>query len=192
MKKALWISVALGVFVFTGFAAAEHWQYKIVKPHKGGDVTPEQAYEMVRKDPKHTFIVDVRTRPEYQLIGHPAGAYHVPLKFWNGKLGKKKYGMSSNPNFANDLKARFNPQTDTLIFMCRSGGRSCAAAEAAASAGWPAEKVFNLLGGFEGGKVKTKGSIYYGQRKLGGWRNAGLPWIYKIDKNLAYKADLAK
>ncbi|MCD6137242.1 MAG: sulfurtransferase [Deltaproteobacteria bacterium] len=190
MKKALvfaWVAVFLfSTPLFAGF------KYKIKQAHPGGDLTPSQAHEMLTKAPKHTFLVDCRTRPEYQLIGHPVGAYNIPLKFWAGKFEKKKYGKVANPNFGKDLLARFNPKTDTLIFMCRSGHRSCIACIEAVKAGFAPNKVFSLLGGFEGGKVKYKGSAFYGQRKLGGWRNEGLPWTYHIDKKLVYKPDLAK
>ena len=81
---------------------------------------------------------------------------------------------------------RFNPETDSLIFMCRSGERSCQAVQQAIKAGFKPEKLFNMLGGFEGDKVKNKFSAFNGQRKLGGWRNEGLPWTYNLDKNLAY------
>jgi rhodanese-related sulfurtransferase len=168
------------------------YQYKIKVDHEGGNVTPSQAYEMVRKDSNHTFIVDTRTRAEYQLIGHPVGAYNIPLKFWNGKLGEKKYGMANNPNFVKDLLAQFNPAADKLIFMCRSGKRSALACIKAIKAGWNPKSVFNMLGGFEGDKIKNKNSIYNGQRKLGGWKNEGLPWTYHIDKKLVYKADLTQ
>ena len=190
-KKVLLFSVAL-VFVFTGIALAGGYGYDIKKSHQGKDLIPSQAHEMVEKDSEHTFIIDTRTRAEYQLIGHPAGAYNIPLKFWTGNMGEKKYGMAANPDFGKDLLARFNPKTDTLIFMCRSGGRSCDASNAAAKAGFPEDKIFNMMGGFEGDKVKYKKSIYCGQRKLGGWRNEGLPWTYHIDKKLAYPPDLAK
>jgi rhodanese-related sulfurtransferase len=190
-KKVLLFSVAL-VFVFTGIALAGGYDYNIKRSHQGKDLTPSQAHEMVEKDSGHTFIIDTRTRAEYQLIGHPAGAYNIPLKFWTGKMGEKKYGMAANPNFDKDLLARFNPKTDTLIFMCRSGGRSCDASNAAAKAGFPEDKIFNMMGGFEGDKVKYKQSVYCGQRKLGGWRNEGLPWTYHIDKKLAYQRDLTK
>jgi rhodanese-related sulfurtransferase len=154
--------------------------------HKGGDLTPSQAYNMATAD-EHVFIVDVRSRPEHVLVGHPTIAYHVPVKFWTGKHARKGYGMIMNENFAEDLKKRFNPETDTLIFMCRSGSRSCAATNLAASnAGWPTDKIYNMMGGFEGDKVKNKDSVYYGKRMLGGWKNEGLPWTYKIDSKLAY------
>lgn len=190
-KKILILSIA-SVFVFSGLALAAGYEYKVKKEHPGKNLTPAQAHEMVSKDPAHTFIVDCRTRAEYQLIGHPVGAYNIPLKFWSGNFDKKNYGKSSNPNFGKDLLARFNPNTDTLIFMCRSGKRSCSSCAEAIKAGFSAEKVFNMLGGFEGDKVKYKNSAYSGQRKLGGWRNEGLPWTYHIDKKLIFQPDLPK
>ena len=190
MKKIF--LVLLSCLLLCGGSALGGYQYKIKVDHEGCNVTPSQAYEMVQKDPKHTFIVDIRTRAEYQLIGHPVGAYNIPSKFWNGKLGEKKYGMTNNPGFEKDLLAAFNPATDKLIFICRSGKRSCFACTAAIKAGWNPKNVCNILGGFEGDKIENKNSIYNGQRKLGGWRNEGLPWTYHINKRLVYKADLTK
>jgi rhodanese-related sulfurtransferase len=190
MKK-VFLGFVLGLFLFSGTAFAGY-QYKIKVDHEGGNVTPSQAFEMVQKDPAHTVIIDTRTRAEYQLIGHPVGAHNVPLKFWTGKLGEKKYGMTGNPDFAKALLAKFNPATDKLIFMCRSGKRSCLGCIAATKAGWNPKDVCNMLGGFEGDKFKNKNSIYNGKRILGGWKNEGLPVTYHIDKALVYQADLAK
>lgn len=179
------------VFIFSGMAlAGEIFVYEVEKDHPGGNVTPAQAYEMLQKDSNHTFLVDVRTRAEYSFVGHPEGAYNIPVKFWNGKLGEKGYGLSTNDNFAADLKERFNPKTDTLLLMCRSGGRSCEASIAAQASGWPADKLFNLMGGFEGGKLKNSASIYDGKRAGGSWKNEGLPWTYHMDMKLVYKPDL--
>lgn len=116
MRKALLLSVPL-IFVFSSLVLAGGYQYKVKHPHMGGDVTPTEAYEMLKKDPDHTFLVDCRTRPEYQLIGYAKGAYLIPLQFWSGKFAGKKYGKVDNPNFGKDLLARFNPKTDTLIFI---------------------------------------------------------------------------
>jgi len=190
MKKS--IICLLACLLLFGGTAFGGYKYKIKAEHKGCNVTPSQAYEMVQKNTNHTFIVDVRTRAEYQLIGHPAGAYNIPYKFWNGKLGEKKYSMTGNSNFEKDLLAKFNPATDKLIFMCRSGKRSCLSCKAAINAGWNPKNVCNVLGGFEGDKIKNKDSIYNGQRKLGGWKNEGLPLTYNIDEKLVYQADLTK
>ena len=187
-KRTVFISLVLVLFctslVFAGY------QYKSNKDHLGGNVTPVEAYKMVQKDPGHTFLVDCRTRAEYQFVGHPEGAYNVPLRFLTTKVGKKGYTEQMNPNFGKDLLAQFNPRTDTLIILCRSGNRSCTACNEAIKAGFPEDKVFNLMGGFEGGKNKNKSSAFYGQRWAGGWKLEGLPWTYKMDKKLIYQPDL--
>jgi rhodanese-related sulfurtransferase len=191
MKKRHFLCMAV-VVIFTlmasfGYAADATLTYPVKNEgHKGGDVTPTQAYQMV-KEQANVFIVDVRSRPEYVLVCHPTIAWHVPVRFWTGKHTSKGYGMALNEHFSQDLKKRFNPDTDTLIFMCRSGGRSCDAANLAASeAQWPADKIYNMMGGFEGDKVKNEDSIFDGKRMLGGWKNEGLPWTYKVDPKLAY------
>ena len=191
MRKSL-LCVLSVLSVFAGIALGGGFEYKTKVEHEGCNVTPSQAYEMVQKDPKHTFIVDVRTRAEYQLTGHPKGAYNIPYEFWNGRLGEKKYGMTVNSDFEKNLPGKFNPSADKLIFMCRSGKRSCLACIAAIRAGWAPKNLCNMLGGFEGDKIKDENSMYSGQRKLGGWRNEGLPWTYHIDKKLVYSADLSQ
>jgi len=193
MKKRLWLTIlAAVVLLLVASPALAGFAYEANKPHLGGDVTPVEAYEMVKKNPEHTFLVDCRTRAEYQFVGHPEGAYNIPIHFFSTKAGKKGYVEVDNPDFGKDLLARFNPQSDTLIIFCRSGNRSCAGCNEAVKAGWPEDKVFNLMGGFEGGKNKTKDSIFYGQRWDGGWQREGLPWTYSMDTALMYKPDVDK
>ncbi len=193
MKRAMIIvlSVTLATFLV---ASAVHagYEYKSNKEHLGGNVTPVEAFKKVKKDPGRTFLVDCRTRAEYQYVGHPEGAYNVPLRFLTSDIGKKGYKESMNPDFGKDLLSMFNPETDTLIILCRSGNRSCKGCNEAIKAGWPEDKVFNMMGGFEGGKNKNKDSVYNGKRWAGGWKLEGLPWTYKMDKKLMYKPDVAK
>jgi rhodanese-related sulfurtransferase len=125
-------------------------------------------------------------------VGHPVGAYNIPIRFLTTKIGKKGYVEETNSNFGKDLLTRFNPDTDTLIILCRSGNRSCAACNEAIKAGFAEDKVFNMMGGFEGGKNKNKDSLYYGKRWAGGWKLEGLPWTYSMDNNLMYKLDVDK
>ena len=79
-QKILVLTMLL-VLVFSGIALAQD-VYPVKGKHKGGDVTPSEAYQMLKQDPKNTFMVDVRTRYEYQDIGHPPGAYNIPWKFY--------------------------------------------------------------------------------------------------------------
>lgn len=190
--KVLAVSVIMVMVAGSMAFALEQPVYPVNGKHKGGDVTPKKAYEMMQKDPEHTFLVDVRTRIEYQDIGHPVGAYNIPWKFYTTKVGKKGYSKAKNENFCNDLKARFNPKTDTLLLMCRSAKRTIPASTAAVDCGFKENKVFNLLGGFEGDKVKDKESPFAGKRMIGGWRLESLPWTYKMDHKLMYQPDVGK
>ena len=189
-KKTLLLAAAL-TLLLTNIASAGLFQYKAKYPHAGGNVTPPEAYGMLQKDTGHTFLIDVRTRAEYQYVGHPVGAHNIPIQFMTTKLSKKGYQTVMNENFGKNLFDRFNPKTDSLIFMCRSGGRSVIAVEAAIKAGWPAAKAFNLTGGFEGDKLKNPASAYNGKRIGGSWRNEGLPWTYGMNTELIYQPDLA-
>ncbi|KIX14821.1 hypothetical protein X474_06660 [Dethiosulfatarculus sandiegensis] len=192
MKRLSAIVLAFAmVLCFAAYAPA-YEAYKVKVEHKGGNVTPTQAMDMWQKDKKNVHIVDVRTAPEYCFVGHPTMADHVPYFLWTGELkkskGKAKYNLVTNPNFKKELLARYNPKTDTLIFMCRSGKRSCLASKVATDAGFDPKKIFNMMGGFEGDKIKCKFSAYKGQRMLGGWKNEGMPWTYSVDPKKAYAA----
>jgi len=69
-----------------------------------------------------------------------------------------------------ELKALGVKPEDDLFFICRSGGRSLAAAKAMAAMGYGA--CHNVAGGFEGplDDERHRGSV-------GGWKAAGLPWL---------------
>ncbi len=155
-------------------------------------VSPEAAFRMVQAEPERVHLVDVRTQPEYQFVGHPARACNIPFLFWSGAFDGKQYGETPNPDFTREVFARFDPARDALVFFCRSGGRSAKACAACIAAGWPADRVLNLEGGFEGDKVKDAGSPHFGQRRVNGWRNAGLPWTYDIDRRDIYAGDRRK
>jgi rhodanese-related sulfurtransferase len=123
-----------------------------------GYVTPQEAQRLL--DLGAAKVVDLRTAFEREYVGHVPGTLHVE---WL-PLG------STEPNngFIDALRTVAAEQ-DTLVFLCRSGKRSDAAATAAAAAGF--DCVLNVIGGFEGDLDE------HGQRgKLGGWRKAGLPW----------------
>jgi len=47
-----------------------------------------EAYDMLNTVPD-TYLIDVRTRAEYQLVGHPINAYLFPYMFWTTSLKKE-------------------------------------------------------------------------------------------------------
>lgn len=137
------------------------------------DITPQEAFKMVQNP--STYLVDVRTIAEYVYVGHPEMAYNIPLLFWNENEQK----LERNENFIEDIKAKFKHE-DTLILMCRSGGRSTRAMTLLKNSGY--ENVFNLKFGFEGEKDSQ------GYRSKNGWKNSDLPYTYSLDKELVYKS----
>jgi rhodanese-related sulfurtransferase len=180
IRKSVFLSVAILFLVSTGPALAGY-AYTANKEHLGGDVSPEQAFEMMKKDPDHTFLVDCRTRAEYQFVGHPVGAYNIPLRFLSDKAGEKGYAEVANPDFGKELLARFNPESDTLIVLCRSGNRSCTACNEAVKAGFKEETVFNMMGALKAGKTKTRTASSTGSAgpAAGNWKGCPgpTPWI---------------
>lgn len=129
-----------------------------------GDVTPTEAYAVVTAS-EDAVLVDVRTRAEWAYVGVPQlNAGHQPLFVeW------QRYPDGSvNESFVDELRAAGVTEGSPLYFVCRSGVRSIAAAEAATAAGLG--PAYNVLEGFEGPHDAD------GHRTVAGWKVAGLPW----------------
>jgi rhodanese-related sulfurtransferase len=126
-----------------------------------GDLTPQEAWEKLLAG---AILVDVRTEGEWAHIGIPdtASTENDPLFIqWN------LAGGIPNSAFIEQLQQQA-PASDgaELVFLCRSGQRSIAAATAATEAGFTS---YNVLEGFEGEPDR------YGGRTVNGWKNRGLP-----------------
>jgi rhodanese-related sulfurtransferase len=143
-------------------------------------VTAQEAYEMWQAAPDKVTIIDVRTPEEFALIGHAEMAWNVPLGFITYQRidGKFEHGVRMNIDFVAEVKGLAEP-TDTLLLMCRSGGRSAMAVNQLAAAGFT--DVYNITDGMEGDKVKDPESVFHGKRVKNGWKNWGLPWTYSFD-----------
>lgn len=129
-----------------------------------GDITPEQAWEVLRDDP-NAVLVDVRTTAEWQFVGVPdpteIGKQLVLIE-WNSFPGGQR-----NARFVEQLREA-GVGEQPVLFLCRSGQRSIGAAQAATAAG--IGPAYNILDGFEGGLGAD------GHRGATGWKAAGLPW----------------
>lgn len=141
-------------------------------------LTPSDAHKALTDDPSIVFL-DVRDPIEINYVGHPHGVDAiVPLRLTTHGFDAKggKYRDRDNADFlqqAEAIIAREGGDKDTPVFLiCRSGNRSATAAKMLAGAGYT--NVWNLVEGFEGDKDDM------GVRSRNGWRNAGLPWGYKI------------
>lgn len=131
-----------------------------------GDLTPTEAWDLLKAD-QSAQLIDVRTSPEWTFVGTPdlgAIGKRTTLIPWQSYPS-----MQINPTFAEDIR-RLSPSPEApLLFICRSGARSRAAAEMVADAGY--RRCYNVADGFEG-PVDAEG--HRGRRA--GWKAAGLPW----------------
>jgi len=130
------------------------------------NVPPAQVWEALKSDPK-AQLVDVRTDAEWTFVGlpdlAPAGKQAVLIQW------QVFPSMHVNETFAAQLtEAGFTPEHH-LYFICRSGQRSLAAAEAAQAAGF--SHAFNVAEGFEG---PPNGNGHRGT--VAGWKARTLPW----------------
>ena len=125
-----------------------------------GALTPQEAQILVTLAPQ-AKLVDVRARAEWDLTGVIPGSVQVEWQTYPG--------WHLNPYFAQQLKQLVDHEA-LAMFICRSGGRSHKAAEAAAQAGFL--ECYNILEGFEGDRDKITQ-----QRNINGWKKAGLPWV---------------
>jgi rhodanese-related sulfurtransferase len=131
-----------------------------------GDVTPAEAWAVLADDPG-AVLVDVRTAAEWSYVGLPdlrrLGKEVARIEWQTYPSG------AVNATFVEELEAAGVARQAPVYFLCRSGVRSVAAAEAATAAGW--QLSLNVLEGFEGPHDAQH------HRSVSGWKVAGLPWV---------------
>ena len=118
---------------------------------------------------RRTVLLDVRTRIEFEYVGHPPGAINVP---W-----KEPPDWVVDAEFVEKVRAglaKIYPQIEgieelTVLMLCRSGARSRLAGEALQARGF--KHVYNIAEGFEGDRDQNKH-----RNTINGWRVNNLPW----------------
>ena len=135
------------------------------------DVTADEAWRALAEEPG-AALVDVRTLAEWNYVGLPdLSAVAAPLvrvewqTFPAGQVNADFVGMAEKA-----LSAEGATRESPVYFICRSGGRSAAAAAAMTAAGY--SRCYNVAGGFEGPRDEKghRGTIE-------GWKAASLPWV---------------
>ncbi len=92
------------------------------------NISPKEAYQLIKKDKKDVVIIDVRTPSELKADGKIPNSILIPL----GNLGE---GIDKIKKYK-DKK---------VIVYCRSGNRSTSASRFLTSIGF--KEVYNLQGG---------------------------------------------
>jgi rhodanese-related sulfurtransferase len=142
----------------------------------------------------NAYILDVRTPAEWKWVGHPGqttgtttlGAFlegkviNIPYWFWEYEPKTDTYRFSNNVNkfFDAEVARQFNPG-DTIILMCKSGGRAGYAGTELEDPSQPASRrleelgsfvVYNITGGFEAGDGWKQSSLPFNQSDAGIWK----------------------
>jgi rhodanese-related sulfurtransferase len=135
-------------------------------------ISATDAFDILQKD-QNSVLVDVRTFEEFNFVGTADPSHfgdRMILSPW-----KLSLAMKENPAFAQDLEEMLSrlfgekSKEAKILFLCRTGGRSDAAASFMNNLGY--QNCCNIVGGFEGNPNKE------GQRgTMNGWKAEKLPW----------------
>jgi rhodanese-related sulfurtransferase len=151
----------------------------------------KEAYAMKQEKGDDVLLLDVRTRPEIKYVGMADTVdAHIPVRFididFNWSEKSSTFRTTKNEDFVpavNRLLEKLGKTKDTpILLMCQSGSRVPAAAKALHKAEF--KTVYTVWDGFEGKKAKEGENK--GKRVVNGWKNADLPWSYKLDKEKMY------
>lgn len=151
-------------------------------------VDSREAYQM-KTGPKgnEILLIDVRDPVEIMFTGF-ADTVDLNIPYmaanrqkWNDK--KNVFAMEVNPLFeaqvAKALSERKLTKDAPVVLMCRSGGeRGAPSAKMLEGKGY--SQVYVVTDGFEGDTVKEGDKKNW--RLVNGWKNAGLPWSYTLNK----------
>ena len=135
-----------------------------------GDISAAEAYSILERD-KSAVLVDVRTKAEWAYVGVPDLSEidkETIFVEWQ-EFPTMKVASDFAQHLLEILRARSVSAKTPLLFLCRSGVRSRAAAVAMTQAGQ--ELCYNIAQGFEGplDDKQKRGAV-------DGWKAAGLPW----------------
>lgn len=123
------------------------------------DLTPAEAWELLENH-EDAVLVDVRTPEEWAEVGIPdLGPLHRRVV-----LAPLLTAAGPNPDFLTALAdAGLTPgDSRPVLFVCKAGGRSVAAARLATQAGLG--PAYNVVEGYEGATASEAG-----------WAGTGLP-----------------
>jgi rhodanese-related sulfurtransferase len=173
------LALALGLALIASQALATEAP-KNKQTKLGLYLTAAEAAALVKAERAKVLFLDIRTRAEAQFIGFSEEADAlVPfaeLSEWDEKASRFK--LEVNPSFRQSVEALLAAKGlgkgDKIVLMCRSGDRSTVATNLLAEAGFT--QVYSQIEGFEGDMSPD------GKRTVNGWKNAGLPWSYRLDK----------
>ncbi|MFM2119802.1 MAG: hypothetical protein RL722_1270 [Pseudomonadota bacterium] len=188
LVRQLLLSVCLGLIAQATLAldAASVPELKRSKPALY--LEAREVPDFLARQGGKVLWLDVRTRAEAMYVGMADGVDALvpyvehPELMTDWDEQRRIYKLEPNQDFvpevARRLAAKGLSKGDVVVLMCRSGDRSGRAATRLSEDGYT--RVYSVVDGFEGDMSKA------GRRDVNGWKNAGLPWSYKLDKARMY------
>jgi rhodanese-related sulfurtransferase len=197
LQRRRWLFSALagtaGLLLHPGFAHAAVDPATVAEPKRtkagryllAADVP---AFIQAQGGASKVLFLDLRTRAEAMYVGMAAGIdalvpfveHQELMTDWDAQRGI--YRLEALQDFVPEVHRRLAQKglakTDTVVLMCRSGDRSSRGANRLADDGY--SQVWSVVDGFEGDMGKD------GRRSVNGWKNAGLPWTYKLERDRMY------
>lgn len=146
------------------------------------------AFIQAQGGPAKVLFLDLRTRAEAMYVGMAIGIdalvpfveHQELMTDWDAQRGI--YRLEPLQDFVPEVNRRLAQKglakTDVVVLICRSGDRSSRGANRLADDGYA--QVWSVVDGFEGDMGKD------GRRSVNGWKNAGLPWSYKLERERMY------
>ncbi len=191
--SGLLLTVALSCHLATA-VAAEPPKKAEQQTSWGLYVDAKEAYQMkTSAEGKSVLFVDVRDPIEIMFTGF-TDVVDINIPFmtavpaeWNDK--RSNFMMELNDHFekmiAQALTDRGLSKDAAIILMCRSGGeRGAPSAKLLEGKGY--KQVYVVVDGFEGGTIADGEKKNW--RLVNGWKNAGLPWSYKLNEKKMFIA----
>lgn len=179
----------------------------LILPFKAGAATSEGLHEAKRTrsalyldakevpafieksgGPARILFLDLRTRAEAMYVGMATGVdalvpfveHQELMTDWDPQ--RNIYRLEPLQEFVPEVNRRLRDKglgkNDIVVLICRSGDRSSRGANRLAEDGFT--RVYSVVDGFEGDMSPD------GRRTVNGWKNAGLPWSYRLDKTKMY------
>ena len=132
------------------------------------EIHPPEAYQILQQQ-QDAVLIDVRSTMEYEYVGHPVGAIHVPVKEPPGWETRADFVQKVRDAIQALSPVKQSSEDLPILMLCRSGKRSELGGEMLIKDGF--KNVYNILEGFEGDRDEN------GHRNtINGWRFHGLPW----------------
>lgn len=134
------------------------------------------------------LFLDLRTRAEAMYVGMatpvdalvPYVEHQELMTDWDAQ--RNIYRLEPLQDFVPEVNRRREAKglgkDAVLVLICRSGDRSSRAANRLADDGYT--RVWSVVDGFEGDMGRD------GRRSVNGWKNAGLPWSYTLERSKMY------